>query len=63
MVAFGYYGPQGEILPDDSIDFQSQETLNHQEEAAILYKILLTRLLPDGSIDFDALFPQDSPAS
>lgn len=63
MVALGYYGPQGEILPDGSIDFQSQELLNHQEEAAILYKILLTRLLPDGSIDFETLFPQASPAS
>ncbi|GGG05796.1 hypothetical protein GCM10010912_58080 [Paenibacillus albidus] len=63
MAAIGYYGPQAKFLADGSIDFQSQEPLSHQEEAAILYKILLTRLLPDGSIDFESQFGQTSPAS
>lgn len=46
MVAFGYYGP--EVQPpaqDGSIDFLSKRPLTHQEEAALLYK-LLTKAQP-----------------
>ncbi|WP_421617512.1 serine hydrolase [Brevibacillus sp. TJ4] len=41
MVAFGYHGPEVEIKEDGAADFHSLRPMNRQEEAALLYQVLL----------------------